>query len=74
MAREILVLLRQRDTAALRSVGVVVEDVEGNNLRIQGVEGFREGAVVRKTRLSGDIQIGGIVSGTGGGAENPPEQ
>lgn len=72
-ARQLLDLLQRHAPEALRTAGVVLEDVEGGNLAVEDVLGYDQGVTVKRARL-GDIQIRGIGRRAPGEAGNPPTQ
>jgi len=68
IATQLLEAVRTHDEEALRTVGVHLEDVNANNLRISGMSGFEQGLVVKRGSFAGDIDLSNL---SGAPPKNP---
>lgn len=71
-AHEFLGLLARHDAAALQTVGIRLDGVRGNNLRVEGVAGFDRGVDIRNADFAGDLDFRNLTRGETGGGPNPP--
>ena len=72
-AREVFAAVKEHDPEAAAAVGVLIEDVGADNLRIKKIEATGTGLELKRSKFEGDIDIGEVRAGGGGPtSRNPP--
>jgi hypothetical protein len=59
----------QRDTEALKVIGVDLNDIKAANIRLKDIVSSGSGVVIKGAAATGDLEIEGVRAGTSGGSD-----